>query len=256
MLGRGEPLVATVGAARVAERAVVIPAPGGDVFGVLCVPADGSGGRSAPGSGRRGDAQRGRPAPHRTEPQLGGDGAPLGGRRVCRACGSTSAGRRRRGRAARRRRSRRPTSMTPRAPSRCLPRSAGCARRGSPTGSCVTGLCAGAYWAYHAALADPSVAGLGLINLNTLRVEPDARRSSAPAARPSAPCAARCGASSATASDAATPSPGACARSRTCERWRRPAVASRSRPAASARSSPSSTPAVARSTFSSASMSR
>ena len=36
----------------------------------------------------------------------------------------------------------------------------------------VAGLCAGAYWAYHAALADGSVAGLGLINLHTFAWSP------------------------------------------------------------------------------------
>jgi hypothetical protein len=36
----------------------------------------------------------------------------------------------------------------------------------------LSGLCAGAYWAYHAALADDSVAGLGLINLFTFAWSP------------------------------------------------------------------------------------
>jgi pimeloyl-ACP methyl ester carboxylesterase len=161
-LGRGEPLVATVATARVAERAVVVPVPGGEVFGVLCVPADGPAGGQirAPvaavllnGAAQRHTGQNrnwvetarrwaaeGVPSLRIDLPGIGdAGGQPAGPLREADV-------------------------YDPVRTEQVLATLSWLREEGIAERFLLAGLCAGAYWAYHAALADGSVAGLGLIN--------------------------------------------------------------------------------------------
>lgn len=169
-LGCGEPLVVTVAGARVAERAIVVPAPGGEVFGVLCVPVD------TPAAGQirapvaavllNGGAQRhtgqnrnwvetarrwaaaGVPSVRIDLPGIGDAGGQPAG----------------------------PLSLAnvydPVRTEQVLAALSWLREEGIAERFVLVGLCAGAYWAYHAALADRSVAGVGLINLYTFAWSP------------------------------------------------------------------------------------
>jgi pimeloyl-ACP methyl ester carboxylesterase len=159
--GRGEPLVATV--ARVAERAIVVPAPGGEVFGVLCVPTDDPAGGKirAPvaavllnGAAQRHTGQNrnwvetarrwaalGVPSLRIDLPGIGDAGG--------QPAGPLSAA----------------DVYDPVRTEQVLATLSWLREERIAERFLLAGLCAGAYWAYHAALADGSVAGLGLINL-------------------------------------------------------------------------------------------
>ncbi len=162
-LGRGEPLVATVATARVAERALLVPVPGGEAFAVLCVPADGPAGGQvrAPvaavllnGAAQRHTGQNrnwvetarrwaagGVPSLRIDLPGIGDAGGQPAG----------------------------PLSIddiySPLRTEQVLATLSWLREEGIAERFLLAGLCAGAYWAYHAALADSSVAGVGLINM-------------------------------------------------------------------------------------------
>jgi dienelactone hydrolase len=171
-MGRGEPLVACVGAHLVAEHAVVVPTPDGELFGVLCIPAtDGPASwdlhASAAAVLLNGAAQRhtgqnrnwvetarrwaarGVPSLRIDLPDIGDAGGMPSGP-VPLAEFYDKAKRINQIRA----------SLT-------WLRSEGIADR-----FLLAGLCAGAYGAYHAALADRSVVAIGLINLPTFAWSP------------------------------------------------------------------------------------
>jgi alpha-beta hydrolase superfamily lysophospholipase len=164
-VGRGEPLVVSVADARLAERAIVIPAPGGDVFGVLCAPDSSARGQiHAPVAAvlLNGAAQRhigqnrnwvetarrwaaqGIPSLRLDLPGIGDAGGQGGGPiPLADFYGN-------------------PNRVEQLRAGLEWLRSEGIADR-----FLVAGLCAGAYWAYQAALVDEAVVGLGLINLRT-----------------------------------------------------------------------------------------
>lgn len=163
MLGRGEPLVDTVSGVRITERAISVPSPGGDLFAVLCLPADAPAGGESPGRVAavllNGGAQRhtgqnrnwvetarrwaavGVPSLRVDLPGIGdagGQGAgPLASRDIYDAARTEQV----------------------------LAAVGWLRTEGIAERFLLAGICAGAHWAYHAALADASIAGVGLINL-------------------------------------------------------------------------------------------
>ncbi|HET9103100.1 MAG TPA: alpha/beta fold hydrolase [Solirubrobacteraceae bacterium] len=166
-LGAGEPLIVSVAGRPVAEHAIGIPVPGGEVFGVACVAGD------WPASGAplaavllNGGAQR-HTGQNRNWVEISRRWAAAGVPSVridlpgIGDAGGQAAG---------------PLPLTdiysPERTEQVLAVLAWLREQGAAERFLLSGLCAGAYWAYHAALADPSVAGLGLINLFTFAWSP------------------------------------------------------------------------------------
>jgi pimeloyl-ACP methyl ester carboxylesterase len=165
-LGRGEPLVVAVATARVAERAIVVPVPGGEAFGVLCVPADGKARAPVAAVLLNGAAQR-HTGQNRnwveTARRWAAEGVPSL-RLDLPGIGDAGG---------------QPAGPLPQADvydpirtEQVLATLSWLREEGIAERFLLAGLCAGAYWAYHAALADGSVAGVGLINMYAFEWSP------------------------------------------------------------------------------------